>query len=88
MRISRAWHIRPNVIRSWDYWEEYIPAADQLTKIPIVDEVLFAVFKGKSSESSFPEIRLPQQNTTKTERLAIFNDLKKEAETRKNGKQN
>lgn len=82
MRISRAWHIRPQAVQGWDYWNEYVPAINQIAKIPIIDEFLFAVLRGKKSASRPAPT---QQATTREERLAVFNDLKKEAEARKNG---
>lgn len=85
MRISRAWHIRPQAVQGWDYWKEYIPALNQIVKIPIADELLFAVFGGKKSASKLPFSASTRQMTSREERLAIFNDLKKEAEARKNG---
>lgn len=76
-RLARAWHVRPAEILRWDYWTEYVPAIEQLKEIPIVDEVIAAVFRGKSKKNTAIE---PMKS--KADRLAAFEKLKKEAELR------
>lgn len=82
VRLARAYGIRPGELQTWDYWTEYVPAIEQICEIPLVDEIIAAVFRGKSKGTGSRELSAPMK--TKEERKAAFERLQREAERRKN----
>lgn len=82
VRLARAYGIRPGDLQAWDYWAEYVPALEQICETPLVDEMIAAVFRGKSKGAGNKELSAPMK--TKEERKAAFERLQREAERRKN----
>lgn len=84
-RIARAFSKRPNEVIGWDFYEEFLPAAQSLGEIPIIDELIKTLVEGltRKTKSSY---KVPQNFRplgSKEERLKAFEDLKmKEAEAR------
>lgn len=71
-KLARAYKTRIKDLWKWDYWEEYIPALEELREIPSVDEAFYYAFC-KSSKS--------KQNqggplTSKEARLKALDNLK------------
>lgn len=75
-RIARAYSTRPNSVRGWDYYEEFLPAAISLGEIPLVDElaklVLDSFTKGGKSK------RRSQPLNGKADRKRAFEALKEQ----------
>lgn len=84
VRMARAYGIRPGELNTWEYWTEYVPAMEQICEVPLVDEMISAMFRGKSKGSGSKEPPAPMR--TKEERRAAFERLQREAELRKNGR--
>lgn len=82
-RVARAYGQSPASIKCWEYWDEYVPAVEMIVEIPLVDELVKAIFAGKKRPGSGS--RLASGPLTKEERQAAFDNLKKEAERRRHG---
>lgn len=89
-RIARAFHQRPNDVLGWDFYEEFLPAAESLGEIPIVDELIKTIFEGFTKKDKFKSFKSSKNFkplTKKEDRLKAFDDIKKEAELRNGRKQ-
>lgn len=80
-RIARAFSQRPNDVRGWDFYEEFLPACESLGEIPIVDELIKVLIDGltktgkKTSKHKFVK-----PLSTAEERQKAFDDLLKRKE--------
>lgn len=71
VRLARAYRLRPADFAGWDYWEEFVPAIENLIESPTIDEVASAFLHKK------PRAESGTEPVNKEDRKAIFNKLKK-----------
>lgn len=82
IRLARAYNKRPSELYLWDYWHEYVPAMEQLLEVPLVDELVAAMFRGKSKGNK-GMIARSEPMKTQADRIAAFERLQRENEARK-----
>jgi hypothetical protein len=81
-RIARAFSQRPNDVRGWDFYEEFLPACENLGEIPIVDELIKVLVDGltKTTKDKKTRNKFVKPLTTAEERQKAFDDLLKRKE--------